>query len=341
MKKKQTTLLELAKRLNLSPSTVSRALNGRHRISEETRKRVKALADQLEYQPNPSAKSLRESKTYVLGVLVPQIAHEFFSVAISGIEEKAIEAGYSIMICQSHESADRERAVAEALLSSRVDGILVSPSQETKDFGFFRSFLRKDIPVVFFDRFAPDFPAPRVVVNDYGGARQAVEHLTRTGCKRIAHVTGPVELSNVRGRMNGYRDALEAAGYPYDESLIFHCKLIEHGAREAAEELLNLEPRPDAVFCFNDHLAYDVLQAAKRRGIRIPEELSLIGFSDEFASALIEPSLTSVTQPAFELGRTAASLMLEQLQKEEFDMEAEFPAMMLETSLVLRDSCRS
>ena len=191
MKKKQVTLLELAKRLDLAPSTVSRALNNRHRISEATRTRVKELARKLEYQPNPLAKSLRESKTYTLGVLVPEIANNFFARAISGIEKTAFEAGYTIVLSQSFESLEREQQVAENMLSSGIDGLLVCPSCETTDFDHFSSFMRRDTPVVFFDRIGIDFEASKIVVDDYDGAKKAINYLWEKGCKRIAHLAGP------------------------------------------------------------------------------------------------------------------------------------------------------
>lgn len=339
MKKKQVTLLELAKRLGLSPSTVSRALNDRHRISEETRKRVKALAEELEYQPNPSAKSLRESRTYSLGVLVPEIANSFFATAISGIEETAVSSGYNIMICQSHESYEREKNVANALLSSRVDGLLVCPSRETQDFKHFSTFLRKDIPVVFFDRISMGFQGSKVVVNDYEGAMMAVEHLIKTGCKRIAHLAGPAPLSNSTERLNGYLAALDKYEIPDDESIIKICELNHTSAVLYTEELLAMENRPDAIFAFNDFVAYDAIRVIRKKGLRIPEDISVIGFSDQPMNELIDPPLSSVSQPAFDIGRVAVELMFEQLNSEE-DEEVPFQKVILETRLVLRDSTR-
>lgn len=340
MKKKQVTLMELALRLNLSPSTVSRALNGRHRISEETRKRVRELADQLEYQPNPAAKSLRENKTHVIGVLIPEIAHGFFSTTISGIEEAANAAGYNIMICQSRESSERERAVAEALLSSRVDGLLYCPSQQTQDFTFINTFVRKDIPVVFFDRYNNVFETSYAVVNDFEGARLAVEHLIQTGCRRIAHISGPFSLSNANGRILGYRAALEAHGIPVDERLIFSCPLTRGGARDAARQLLDLDPMPDGVFCFNDYMAYDVMLEARKRGIHIPSDISVFGFCDEPSDILTDPTLSSVIQPGFELGQEAIRLLLNLMALVEEDLPLTYEHVVLDTRIVTRESTR-
>lgn len=338
MKKKQVTLLELAKRLDLSPSTVSRALNGRHRISEETRKRVRALAEKLEYQPNPSAKRLRESKTYVLGVLVPEIDHVFFAKAISGMENVAMHAGYNLVICQSHESVERENATSGTLLFSRVDGLLYCPSQETKDFERYMSFLRKDIPIVFFDRFSPDFPASKVVCDDFQGAKDAVSYLIERGCKRIAHLAAPNPLSNSQDRLNGYLAAHKAAGIPVDEDLIQHVKLDQSQTANLTHTLLSQPNPPDAIFCFNDYIAYDVMKIAKSKGFRIPEDLAIVGFSDAFPSSITEPDLTSVRQPAFEIGKLATKLMLDQLNRKNPQEQPVYQTIKLATRLVIRGS---
>lgn len=336
MKKKQVTLLELAKRLNLSPSTVSRALNDRHRISENTRSRVKALAEELEYQPNPSAKSLRESKTYSLGVLVPEIAHNFFATTISGIEKAALAAGYNIMICQSHESYEREKAISYALLSSRVDGLLVCPSGETQDFKHFATFLRKDIPVVFFDRISMSFQGSKVVVNDFEGALSAVEYLIKTGCRRIAHLAGPAPLSNSTERLNGYMAALDKYDIPDDDTLIRHCEMSREHTMKITEELLTMPNRPDGIFTFNDNIAYDVIRVIKKMGLKIPDDISVVGFSDQPLSEMIEPALTTVAQPAFHIGEVAVKLMFEQLNGEDVPFRTE----VLATQLIVRDSTR-
>ncbi|MEM7657131.1 MAG: LacI family DNA-binding transcriptional regulator [Bacteroidota bacterium] len=339
MKKKQVTLLELAKRLNLSPSTVSRALNGRHRISEETRNRVRALAEELEYQPNPSAKRLRESKTYVLGVLVPEIAHGYFSEAISGMEGVALSKGYSLVICQSHESSEREKQAARTLLFSRVDGLLFCPSQETKEFKFYGAFLRKDIPIVFFDRFGEGLPASRVSCNDYQGAKDAVKHLIERGHKRIAHLGAPAQLSNSQGRLNGYMDALREAGMSIDEDLIRSVNLDQPDVRGEVEKLWQGTP-PDAIFCFNDYLAYDLYLALEEKGISIPGDVSVMGFGDEGPSRLVYPKLTSVNQPARQIGEWAAKLMIDQLSMEDDEAEPDYQSISLDTTIVERGSVK-
>lgn len=336
MKKKQVTLLELAKRLNLSPSTVSRALNDRHRISEDTRKRVKALAAELEYMPNPSAKSLRESRTYTIGVILPEIAHSFFSIAVSGMEDTLIKAGYNLIICQSHESFEREKAVVGTLLASRVDGVLVSLSAETQDLAHLRQLLRKDISVVFFDRVGTDLQASSVVVNDFEGARSAAMHLAEQGYKKIAYIGGPAGLSNAEDRRNGFLEAMKTAGISVAPHHVIYCQLDSAEAKNTALKLLAGDDRPEAVFCFNDRIALETMQAAKSLKLRIPEDLALVGFGNMPLSLITDPELTTVDQPAYQLGKLASELMLRELETEE--EQRDFRSIVLPTSLLVRRS---
>ena len=331
------TLLELAKRLNLSTSTVSRALNDRHRISEKTRKAVKELALELEYQPNPSAKSLRESKTYIIGVLVPELSHHFFASTISGMEDTAIQAGYKIMICQSKESYERERDVANTFLCSRIDGLIVCLSRETEDVRHLQIFQRKDLPVVLFDRVSYTMDATRVVVDDFAGAKMAIDHLVEQGYKKIAHLAGPEALTNSNDRLNGYLEGLDEHNLPIKDEWIHHCDLNGDDAAAHARQLLESDDPPDAIFAFNDYVAIDAMKVIKEKGIKIPEEIGVIGFANLPLSALIEPSLTTIEQPAQELGRKATELMLKQLDnRDEFEPET----VTIPTKLIVRNSTR-
>jgi len=337
MRKKQVTLLELAKRLNLSTSTVSRALNDRHRISEKTRRAVKQLAEELEYQPNPSAKSLRESKTYILGVLVPELSHHFFATTISGMEEAAIEAGYKIMICQSKESYEREKEMSATFLASRIDGLIACLSRETQDFRHLQVFLRKDLPIVLFDRVSYAVDCSRVVVDDFGGAKKAIDHLVEQGYRKIAHLAGPEPLTNTNDRLNGYLEALDAHGLPIKEEWILHCSLTGESAKEYTRQLFNSADPPDAIFAFNDYVAIDAMQVLKSKGIEMPRQVGVVGFANVPLSELVEPSLTTVEQPAQELGRMATELMLKQLDdREGFEPQT----LTLPTRLVVRNSSK-
>lgn len=310
----QVTIMDIAHQLGISKSTVSRALRGHSDIHEGTRKMILDLAQQLEYQPNPLANALLKSRTNIVGILVPEFRHYFFPTMIMGAQEVLSKAGYNVMICQSDESYETEMANVKALMSSRVDGLLVSVTAQTNNFDHFRAVLRKEVPIVFFNRVCPELETPQVIVDDYEGAFQAVEHLIKQGYRRIAHLAGPNSLLVSRLRLNGYRDALQKHGLPLDPDLIIHYDLSEEKARIYANYLLSLPQPPDAIFAINDPTAIEIMLVAKSRGVKIPQELGIVGFSNDPVSAIIEPSLTTIEQPVWEMGRQAAKLLLEQME---------------------------
>ncbi|WP_028667118.1 LacI family DNA-binding transcriptional regulator [Runella zeae] len=310
----QVTIMDIAHQLGISKSTVSRALRGHSDIHEGTRKMILDLAQQLEYQPNPLANALLKSRTNIVGILVPEFRHYFFPTMIMGAQEVLSKAGYNVMICQSDESYETEMANVKALMSSRVDGLLVSVTAQTNNFDHFRAVLRKEVPMVFFNRVCPELETPQVIVDDYEGAFQAVEHLIKQGYRRIAHLAGPNSLLVSRLRLNGYRDALQKHGLPLDPDLIIHYDLSEEKARIYANYLLSLPQPPDAIFAINDPTAIEIMLVAKSRGVKIPQELGIVGFSNDPVSAIIEPSLTTIEQPVWEMGRQAAKLLLEQME---------------------------
>ncbi|MCK4689585.1 MAG: LacI family DNA-binding transcriptional regulator, partial [Candidatus Marinimicrobia bacterium] len=244
MKKRQVTIKDIAKKLNISPSTVSRALRDHPDISTQTKKRVNSLAEELDYQPDSIAQSLKKRRTNLIGVIVPEIKHNFFSAAISGIEEVAYRAGYAIIVSQSNESYDRECVNVRALISNRVAGLLISISQTTEISDHFKLLERQGIPFVFFDRVCEDIEASKVVVDDFHGAFKAVEHLINSGYKRIAHLAGPKHLSISQCRLNGYLSALKKHEIPYDENLIVHGGLNEEDGIKGFQKLLKLDQLP-------------------------------------------------------------------------------------------------
>lgn len=337
LKTGQVTIKDIARELNVSPSTVSRALKDHPDISPSTKKAVNELAGRLDYQPNAIALSLRKSKTNIIGVVIPQIVHHFFSTVISGIEDVANEHGYHVMICQSNESFDREKSSTQALLNSRVDGMLVSIASATQNYEHFENLLRRNIPLVFFDRVQANLDTSKVVVDDHDGAYRATEHLIEVGCKNIAHLAGPSHLSISNERKQGYIDALEKQGMSINEDLIIACELSQEEGYKAAKTLLQKKNRPDAIFAATDPLAIGAILAAKELGISIPQELALVGFSDEPLTSLIEPSLSTMAQPGYEMGKHAAELFLRQMEdKDNFVPETK----VLKTRLIQRDSSR-
>jgi DNA-binding LacI/PurR family transcriptional regulator len=336
LKKHQITIIDIARELNLSKSTVSRALTGHPKVKAATREAVLALAEKLDYQRNMLAINLVTSKSHTLGIIVPEFVTSFFPQVIIGAQEVAAQAGYNIIISQSNESYETEVANTKVMLANRVDGLMVSLSKETRNFDHLKIFQRKGIPIVFFNRVCEEMQVPKVVVDDYDGAFKAVEHLIQTGKKRIAHLAGPDSLPISRKRLNGYLDALRRHNLPIVEELIIPYDLTLEKVKIYVRHLLELEQPPDALFAINDPTAIEALQIIRKKGLRIPEDMAIVGFSNDYASALIEPSLTTVAQPMREIGRTSVQLLLDQLEREVSEWKA--ITRTLKTELIIRDS---
>jgi LacI family transcriptional regulator/LacI family repressor for deo operon, udp, cdd, tsx, nupC, and nupG len=334
-KRRAVTIVDIAQELGVSKSTVSRALRGRSDIHPGTKQAVLELAGQLDYQTNPLAYGLVKSRSNIIGMVVPEFYHYFFPNVIVGAQEVLQRAGYNLMICQSAESYETEVANVKALMASRVDGLLVSLTTQTNNVDHLRALVRKGVPLVFFNRISPDLDTPRVVVDDYEGAFMAVEHLIAQGYRRIAHLAGPPSLLVSRLRQQGYLDALEKRGLPTESDLLISYDLTDEKARIYARHLLNLPRPPDAIFAVNDPTAIEIMLAAKAQGVRIPDDLAVVGFSNDPMSAIIEPGLTTVAQPLPEMGRAAARLLLEQLGAgDDFIPRTE----VLKTELIVRGS---
>ena len=330
------TINDLAKRLKLSASTVSRALRDHPDLSNTTKARVRAVAAKTNYQPNLIAQSLQTRRSNNIGVIVPEIRSTFFSTVISGIEEVAYEAGYTIMVCQSNDTVERERINTRALAANRVAGMLVSTSQETQDFDHLKTILAQGIPLVLFDRIIEDLEVSKVVVDDYNGAYTAVSYLIRKGRKRIAHIGGSNSLYVSRKRREGFEAALR------DNNISIHPEFVviggyhEEDGRAAAQKLCSLDPQPDAIFAINDPVALGAYIHLRDSGVTIPDEIALVGFSNNPNTTLIKPQLTTVSQPAFEMGKTAAAMLLKKLGVSSSADKTE--TVVLKTELVIRES---
>ena len=338
MRNRPITIKDIARKLNISVSTVSRALRGSADINQETKKAVIELAAELDYQPNSIALSLVKSKTNIIGVIIPDIAIPFFASAISGIQEVASEAGYNIMICQSSESEQIEKNNTQALMSSRVAGLIVSVSSQTQNFDHFTSLHRKGVPLVFFDRVIEDLDVNKVIVDDYDGAFKAVEHLIEQGCKRIAHLAGPENLRITNNRKNGYLDALKKHNMPVDMSLVTHVDFSRDRAMAATHQLLNLPDRPDAIFTISDRVAIGAILAIKEIGLRIPDDIAVVGFGNEATSAILDPALTTVKQHPYDMGKIAAQLFLDQVKDDSDNYQPQVKV--LNTELIVNKSSR-
>jgi len=334
MRSAQVTIKDIARQLGISPSTVSRALKDHPDISAATKKAVNDLAAELNYQPNAVALSLRSSRSNVIGLVIPEIVHYFFSQVISGIEDVAYDAGYQVMICQSNESYQREVKNVNTLLHSRIEGLLVSLSKESKDFNHFRNLQKKNIPIVFFDRTTDELETDRVKVSDYEGAYQAVKHLIDSGCKRIAHLATTEDLDIGRERYRGFIQALKDHELPIDERLIVQCD-NHKAARLVTKRLIYELNPPDGIFAVNDLTAIGALQTAKENGLKIPEELAIVGFSNGVYSEMTDPPLTTVEQFGYEVGQKAARLLLDRIfTKEDYPAKTEI----IETQLIVRET---
>jgi DNA-binding LacI/PurR family transcriptional regulator len=336
VKTHQTTIFDIAKELNISKSTVSRALTGHPNVHPSTREKILELAGRLEYQRNMFSVGLIKKASHTLGIIVPEFSRSFFPQVIIGAQNRAKEAGYNLIISQSDESYETEVLNAKVMLTHQVDGLMVSITKETKNFDHFKVFQRKGIPIVFFNRVCDEMIVPKVIVEDYEGAAAAVTHLIEKGRKRIAHLCGPESLAICRGRKRGYVDTLAKYGLPVDNDLIVHYDLNIDNVKVYINYFLSLKDRPDSIFCINDPTAIETIRIVKEKGLRIPEDISIIGFSNDYVSALIEPSLTTVEQPIRDMGRTAATLLLDQIDREVADWKA--PTIVLKTKLIVRNS---
>lgn len=333
--KRQVTIKDIAEKLGISPSTVSRSLKDHPDISVKTRNAVKELAKLLGYKPNLIALNLKNSRTNTIGLIVPEIEHHFFSKIISGIEEVAYQNNYNVLVVQSNESYMREVLNSQTLLGNRVDGMMVSFSKETKDFSHFQQIIDNEIPIVFYDRAVENLNADMVVVDDYSGAYDAVNHLLNRGCKRIAFYSAPQHLVLGKDRLRGYIDALEHHGIVYDKNLVYSCDNFE-SAIKISNSVLKKVDRPDGIFAVNDLTALGVMKVAKSIGILIPQELKIVGFENSQISILSNPELSSVDQFGYNLGKKATSILLDRIKNESVNYEP--VKHVIKTKLIIRGS---
>jgi LacI family transcriptional regulator len=305
-------MADLARELGVSMTTVSRALSDHHSIGPATKQRVLKLAKKLNYQPNHLASALRRGQSRLLGVVVPYIEGKFFPAVIQGIEHAASKAGFSVIVCQSHEEVQLERRNVESLLHAQVAGVLVSLARNTQEYQHFDKVRSRGIPLVFFDRIPNVGQVDAVVLNDQAGGFQATSHLLAQGRRRVAHLSGPPRLNIYSQRRQGYLDALAAHGIAPDDDLIIYSDMTVEDGAQAMRQLLTLPGgRPDAVFAAGDSAILGALQEVKAQGLRVPEDVALVGFSNESFTAITEPQLTSVDQRCEEMGQAAVRLFLE------------------------------
>lgn len=313
MSNKEATIYDIAQKLQLSPATVSRGLQDHPAISKKTKKRIHDLAAKIGYRSNHFARNLRNRKTNTIGVIVPRLNSYFMASVIAGIENVANELGYTLIISQSSESVAQEAASAATMFNSRVDGLLVSLAYDTDSIAHFDKFLKKNTPVIFFDRVMESAHCTNILIDNRRAAYEATHHLLEQGCRRLVHITAPSKQNVYDNRLKGYRDALTDFGVPRHESDVLYNDLSQQAGTEAAAALLNMRPRPDGVFVANDSCAVGCMLALKAAGLRIPEDMAFVGFNDDPVSKVIEPNLTTVRYAGYEMGQAAARNLINHL----------------------------
>ena len=332
----EVTIKDIAKALEVSPSTVSRALSDHPDISDTTKELVIEKAASLNYNPNIVAQNLKSNKTKLIGVIVPEIEHSFFASAISGIEEVAYQSGYIIVVCNSEESYEREVVNTNALVSNRVAGLIVSISQNTTDSDHLKAVMNRNIPLVLFDRVVEDLNTSKVIIDDKTSAYKAVTYLIGKGYKKIAHLAGKQEINICRLRLEGYCKALQDNHLPVNENYISHGGLHEKDGYNSVAQMIKDNNIPDAIFAVNDPVAMGAFKKLKEDGFSIPEEVAIVGFSNNPITELIEPKLTTVDQPANKMGKKAAELIINQIESKESTIK--FTTEILDTELIVRES---
>ncbi len=336
MKNQSVTIKDIAKALGVSKSTVSRALRDKHDIHPGTREKVWDMAQKMDYQPNQVALSLRKNSTKTIGVVIPGYIIPFYSLAISGIQDEAYKNGYNIITCQSNESYEMEKANIHTLLASKVDGIILSLSKETNDYQHVYRLRKKGVPFVFFNRTINNKEFCRVLVDDYQGGLEITKHLIERGYQRIAHLMGPKSLIISQNRLNGFYKAMKEAGKAVPEGYILEGDFTEDNGKKLTCRLLDLPKPPDALFCVCDAMAFGAMQEARGRGLAIPGDIAIAGFTNEPVAPLVTPPLTTIAQPAYEIGCHAARILLDQIQHKGKEICPEVK--ILKTKLVVRES---
>jgi LacI family transcriptional regulator len=309
----KVTIHDIAKSLNIDSSTVSRALNDSPRVTQKTKENILAKAQSMGYQRNLLASNLRKNVTNSIGVVIPRISRHFFSSVIQGIEETAYDAGYSVVICQSLEVLKREHNIIQTLVANRVAGVLISISMETTNYEHFQILGSQGIPFVFFDRHCEIPGYNNVIINDFKGGYDATQHLISKGCKNILHFSGPGHLEIYKNRLKGYKAALSDNNIPFSPENIISSRLMEQDGTVITKKLLEDKVDFDGIFCANDQVAIGAIKYMNEIGLKIPEEVAIVGFSNEPVSNVITPSLTTIDQPGFEMGIKATELLIKNI----------------------------
>jgi LacI family transcriptional regulator len=328
------TIKDIARKLNISVATVSRALRNTYDVSEETREKVEAIAAELKYKPNYNAMGLAKRSSHNIGIILPFITNYYFSTVITGIQEVAYDKNYNITLFVTNDSPERELSVIQNLSAASLDGLLVSISSDAENCSHFEELISQGIPVVFFDRVPAKIKTSKVMQDDFNGAFEAVEHLIKNGYRRIAHIAGPKGLLFTENRLEGYLAALKKHNLPIVEEYIVFSGFSQASGEEDTTKLLECKVRPDAIFAVNDGKAIGAMTVLKKNKIKIGKQIGVVGFTNDPISALISPSLTTIAEPAFDIGKESCELLLKHIKKKNFIPEQKI----LPGTLIVRES---
>lgn len=310
---KDITIYDIAKGVGFSPTTVSRALNNHPAVNQKTKQRIYEIATQMGYRSNMFASNLRRQRTHTIGVIVPILNSSFQSSVMAGMEKVATEAGYNLIISQSMGTAEKEVANAKTMFNSRVDGLLVSLAHDTENIDHFEPFFKKGIPVLFYDRVAEHKQSTSIVIDNVQAAYKATTHLIEQGCRNIVHISGNLKINVYANRLKGYKYALIDHNLPFRESLVITNNLTEEDGIKAAEQILKMKPRPDGVFVSNDFCAVNCMKALKQAGVSVPRDIAMVGFNNDPITRVVEPSLTTIDYPGYEMGEVAVRSLINYL----------------------------
>ena len=335
-REKEITIYDLARQLDLSAATVSRALKDHPAINKITKKRITDLAEKLGYRSNNFASNLRKQNTNTIGVILHELRSQFMISALAGIEKIATEANYDLIIAHSSESWKKEAANALNLFHKRVDGVIASLSFDTENLSHFAPFERKGIPVIYFDRVFEEAEGAKVIINNQKAGYDATAHLIEQGCKRIAHITASLKRNVYSERLKGYQLALAEKGLQYNEKMVFISDLTEEASIRAAKQIIKMQPRPDGIFLTNDFCAAVCIQTLQEAGIRVPEDIAVVGFNNDVICKIIEPKLTTINYPGLEIGEIVARNLINHLQgKSNIRLTN---TIIIKSELIIRDS---
>jgi len=338
IKGKEVTIYDLARKLKISSATVSRALNDDPVVSKKTKKSVFDLAKEMGYRHNRFASNLRKQTTNTIGVIVHELNSNFITSVLAGIESITTDAGYDMIIAHSAESYEKEKANALNLFHKRVDGLISSLAFDTTSLDHFKVFEDKKIPVIFFDRVEENSDTIKVIIDNYRCGYLATQHLIEQGCKRIAMVTASLKRNVYAQRHKGFIDAQYDNKLPLDDKLVMIRDLTEASARDCAMDILALDPRPDGLFITSDFVAALVMQTLKENGMRIPEDIAVVGFNNDPITRVVEPHLTTINYPGFDMGEIAARNLINHLKG--LSNIKHTSTIIVRSELVIRDSSR-